>query len=74
MFQRLAVVGRAAHGGVQAETLHVDAQRLLEARLLWHATLSALHREHLLAGARSHRDGSAGIALPYSNALYRTTE
>ena len=36
LFQRLAVVRRAAHSGVQAETLHVGAQGLFELRLPRH--------------------------------------
>ena len=53
LFQRLPVVGRAAHGGVQAEAVDVSALRLLELRLPWHR---ALHRQHLLAGARTKGD------------------
>ena len=39
---------RAAHSGVQAATIDVGAQRLLEVRLPGHG---ALQRQHLLAGA-----------------------
>lgn len=38
---------------MQAETLHVSAQRLVEAHLPGHC---ALHRQHLLAGARAEGD------------------
>jgi hypothetical protein len=39
LFQRSAVLGAAAHGGVQAETLHVGTQRLVEVRLPEHHAL-----------------------------------
>jgi len=48
LLQRLAVVGTAAHGGMQAEALDVGAQSLLEVRVPGHGTLQ---RQHLLAGA-----------------------
>jgi hypothetical protein len=50
LLQRLALVGVAAHGGVQAESVHVCAQVLLEARLPRH---SALQRQSRPAGARA---------------------
>ena len=53
LFQRLAVLCTAAHSGVQAETVNVGAQRLLEVCLPGHG---ALHRQHLLAGARAEGD------------------
>jgi len=53
LLQRLAVVGRAALGCVQTESIDVGAQRLLELRLPGHGTL---HRQHLLAGARAESD------------------
>jgi len=39
LFQRLPVVGRAAHRGVQAEPAVVGAQRLVEVRLARHRSL-----------------------------------
>jgi len=53
LLQRLAVVGAAAHGGVEAEDLDVGAQSLLEVPVPGHGTL---HRQHLLAGARAKGD------------------
>ena len=50
LFQRLPVVGAAAHSGVQAEPVDVSAWRLLEFFFPWHR---ALHRQHPLAGART---------------------
>ena len=47
LLQRLAVVGAAAHGAVQAEAVDVSAERLLEVFVPWHR---AQHRSHLLAG------------------------
>ena len=52
LLQRLALVGAAAHGGVQAETLHVGAQVLFEARF---SGYGALQTQHLLAGTRMRR-------------------
>ncbi|MDP1690730.1 MAG: hypothetical protein Q8L49_02005, partial [Burkholderiaceae bacterium] len=51
--QRLAIVGAAAHGSVQAEAVAVGAQRLLEVLLAGH---DALQRQHLLAGPRTEGD------------------
>ena len=53
LLQRLAVVGAAAHGSVQAETVDIDAQRLLEVLLSGH---NALRGQHLLPGARAEGD------------------
>ena len=50
LLQRLAVVGAAAHGSVQAETLHVGTQLWSERSITGHG---ALHREHLLPGTRT---------------------
>jgi len=46
LLQRLAVIRRAAHVGVQDEAVHVGAQVLMELRLPWHR---ALHSQHLQA-------------------------
>jgi len=53
LLQRMAIIGAAAHGGVQAETLAVGAQRLLKVRVPGHSTL---HRQHLLPRARAEGD------------------
>ncbi len=53
LLQPLALVGAAAHGGVQAEPLLVGAQRLGERGIARHR---ALHREHLLPGAWAEGD------------------
>ena len=53
LLQRLAVIRPAAHCGVQAETLHVGAQRLIEVRIPGH---DALHRQHLLPGSWAKSD------------------
>ena len=53
LLQRLAVFGAAARGGVQAESVDVGAQRLLEVRVPGHR---ALQRQHLLAGAWAKGD------------------
>jgi len=50
LLQSLAVFGAAAHGHMQAETLHVSAQRLVEVCLPGQC---ALQREHLLPGPRA---------------------
>lgn len=53
LFQRLAVVGAAAHSGMQAEPVSVGAHALLEVRSPGH---HALHRQHLLPSARTGGD------------------
>jgi len=53
LLQRQAVVGAAAHGGVEAEALDVGAQSLLEVRV---PGLGTLHRQHLLPGAWAEGD------------------
>jgi succinate dehydrogenase/fumarate reductase flavoprotein subunit len=59
LFQRLAIPSAAAHRGVQAETLHADAQRLVELRLPGHR---ALQRQQLLAGTRTDGDRAFHMA------------
>ena len=54
LLERLALVSAAVHDRVQAETLHIGAQVLLEFRLPRHR---ALQRQHLLSGMRSARVG-----------------
>jgi hypothetical protein len=56
LLQRIAVIGRDAHGCVQTESIDVGAQRLLELRLPGHG---ALHRQHLLPGARAEGDAAS---------------
>ena len=51
--QRPEVVGRAAHGSVQAEAVDVGAKVLLEVRIPGHG---ALYRQHLLASTRTEGD------------------
>jgi len=53
LFLRLAVVGAAAHGRVQAEPIDVGAQRLLDVCVPRHC---GAHRQHLLAGAWAEGD------------------
>ena len=50
LLECLAVMGSAAHGGVQTETLLVGTQRLHARSVSRHGTL---HREHLLPGTRA---------------------
>ena len=54
--QRLAVIGGAAHSGMQVETVEIGAQRLLEVLLHGHG---ALQRQNLLAGARTEGDAAS---------------
>ncbi len=71
LLQRLAVVGAAAHGGVQAEPVDVGAQRLLEVLLPGH---DALHRQHLLPGAWAEGDAVGtrrGLQRPERAGLVR---
>ena len=66
-----ALVRRTYEGGVQAEAVDVGAQRLLELRLPWHR---ALHRQHLLAGARTEGDAvrtRGGLKRPEYTGLVR---
>ena len=64
LLQRIAVVGITAHSGVQAESVDVSAHVLLEPCLPRH---DALHRQHLLAGARAKGDTvSTGCCLQRS--------
>ena len=58
LLQRLAVVGAAAHRGVQAETVDVGKQRLLEVRIPGHA-LQALHRQHLFSPSWPQGDATS---------------
>ena len=53
LLECLAVIGSAAHGGVQTETLLVGTQLWSERGITGHG---ALHREHLLAGAWAKGD------------------
>jgi hypothetical protein len=53
LLQRLVIVGAAAHGSVQAETVDVGAQMPIEVGIPGH---DALHRQHLLAGTRPEGD------------------
>jgi len=53
LLQRLAILCTAAHSGVQAETVDVGAQRLLEVRIPGHR---ALQRQHPLPGAWAEGD------------------
>ena len=58
---RFATVGAAQHGCVQAETIDVGAQRVLEVRLPGHCTLQ---RQRLAASARAECDAvSARLGL-----------
>ena len=59
--QRLPVIGNAAHGCAQVETVDVCAQRLLEIRL---PALGALHRQHPLAGVQAEGDAVNACRLP----------
>ena len=73
LFQRLALVGAAAHGGVQAETLNVGAHILLGVRIPGH---EALQCQHLLSGSRAEGDAIiAGYRLqrPEHAGLVRIT-
>ena len=56
LLQRLPVIGGAAHSPMQAETVDIDAQRLLEVLLPGHG---ALQRQHLLAGERTEGDATS---------------
>jgi hypothetical protein len=56
LLQRLAILCTAAHSGVQAETVDVGPQRLPEVCLPGHG---ALHRQHLLTGARTEGDAAS---------------
>ena len=53
LIERLAVIGAAVHGSVQAEAVDVGAKVLLEVRLPGHG---ALYRQHLLASTRTEGD------------------
>ena len=71
LLERLAVVGAAAYGGVQAEPVDVGAQALFEARLPWYC---ALQRQQLLAGARAERNAVStgrGLQRPEHAGLVR---
>jgi len=71
LLQRLAIIGAAAHGGMQAEALDVGAQRLLEVGVPGHVTLQ---RQHLLAGAWAKGDAvrtGGGLQRPERAGLVR---
>ena len=71
LLQRLAIIGSAAHGCVQAESVDVGAQPLLEVCVPRHC---ALHRQHLLAGAWAEGDAVSargGLQRPEHAGLVR---
>ena len=73
LLQRLPIVGRAAHGGVQAEPADVSAEHLLEALLPGHG---ALNRQHLLASTRTEGDAVSarrGLQRPERAGFVRIT-
>ena len=53
LLQRLAVIGTAAHSSMQAETVHVGTQRLLEVGVSRHHVLQG---QHLLTSTRAKGD------------------